>query len=268
VYANSKALIQNFGYETILKAKLIDKRKFSWSESFNFGWNRNKLIAYPDLAQSPYAATFTIGESLNIVRLLHYTNVDPQTGQYSFTDKNHDGVIENYWNNGNNDFYNKDLSVKYEGGLTSDFRYSRFQLSFFFVFRSQLAVSEIFTGALPGEIGNQSTKILNHWVKPGDNAPFARLTTGQLATNTDFDFFTVSDGVYSNGAYIRLKNLSLAYDVPLNPSAKKSVQGIRIFVRGENLFLFTKYNGLDPQTPSLNALPFQTIITFGAQINL
>ncbi len=51
------------------------------------------MISYPNFEQSPYTNVYVIGEPLNILRLLHYTGVDPQTGLYSYEDKNSDGIV-------------------------------------------------------------------------------------------------------------------------------------------------------------------------------
>ncbi len=173
--------------------------------------NKNKLIAYPNLAQSPYASIFTVGEPLNIVRLLHFTGVDPLNGQYTYEDKNHNGTIDNvYYPGVPNDLYDKDLSIKFDGGFGSEFIYKFFQLNIFFIFREQLLQSAQMSG-YPGNISNQPAQVLNRWQKPGDAAEFARFTTQGAATD---QVFQTSDGSYSNGSFIRMRNLSFSYDFP------------------------------------------------------
>jgi len=266
VQANLPATIQNTGLEFLLKGKIIDKKDFAWSASFNIGYNRNKLLAFPGLAQSPYASTFTIGEPLNMVRVLHYTGVDPLTGQYTFEDKNHDGKISLNYNNGNNDLYNKDLSIPFDGGFTTEFRYKSFEASLFFNFRKQQLRNAIYTSGLPGSVElNQSIAVLNRWQKPGDQSEFARFSTSGSITDT---YFTRSDGIYGDGSFIRLKNASISYSLPKLWVNKIGLTECKIYARGENLLLLTKYEGLDPETPGLGALPPAKIFTIGLQFEL
>jgi TonB-linked SusC/RagA family outer membrane protein len=268
--ANFPATIQNTGLLASLRAKLIDNKDFQWSVNFNIGTNTNILKAFPRLAQSPYASEFVVGQSLNIRRVLHYTGVDPQTGQYTFEDFNNIGVTHfsafNYTPGQLNDLYVLNTAIRSEGGFGTDLRYKALQLNLFFHFRVQpyLLNSE---ASYPGNINNnQSTEVLNRWQQPGEQAEHARFTTqGQLSDNL---FYGYSDGDYSDGSYIRLQNLSISYDIKGVWTKKLGINGCQVFVRGQNLFLLTKYNGLDPDVPSFGALPPAKILTGGIKFNL
>lgn len=137
VTSNSPAEVQNTGWEFIATGKVIDNQKFKLTIKLNIGINRNKLIAYPNFSQSPYVGTLAIGQSLNIKRLLHLTGVDPQTGLYTFQDKNHDGMIS--INPGpTDDRYNYDMSPRFDGGFNTTISYKNWALSAFFYFKKQL----------------------------------------------------------------------------------------------------------------------------------
>ena len=77
VTANSPADVQNTGWELLINSKIVDTKQFRWSAKVNIGINRNKLLAYPNLSQSPYAGFLIIGQSLTIRRLLHYHRYRP-----------------------------------------------------------------------------------------------------------------------------------------------------------------------------------------------
>jgi TonB-linked SusC/RagA family outer membrane protein len=265
VMQNFPGTIQNTGLEITVKAKIIDQQDFSWSMSFNIGRNRNKLISFPNLDQSPYATLYTVGQSLSIVHLLHYTGVDPQTGQYTYLDKNHNGVIDFSYNNGYNDLFNKDMAIKFDGGTGTDFRYKGWQLNLYFHFREQELVSGIH-GGVPGTIeANQSVQVLNRWQKPGDHAPFARFTT---QPQTSDELFTFSDGYYTDGSYFRLRNVSLSYETPNKWIRHTGFQKCMIYARGQNLFILTKYDGADPDTPGFGNIPPAKVFTMGIQFTL
>jgi TonB-linked SusC/RagA family outer membrane protein len=261
VSANSPALIQNTGWEMTLRGKIIETKDFNWSANVNIGFNRNKLVAYPNLSQSPYAALYTLGQSLSIQRLLHYTGVDPQTGQYTYYDKNHNGEIDYRFNNGNNDLYNKDLAIPFDGGLGTDLYYRKWQLNMYFQFRKQVIRSSLFAN-YPGTISNQSIEVLNRWQKPGDHAQFARFTTRPQQSDNNF---ILSDGVYTDGSYFRLRNLSLSYELPGDWIKKAGLQKSMIYARAQNIFKITRYPGIDPDSPGLGSLPPAKVFILGIQ---
>lgn len=265
VTENFPATVQNTGWEASLTAKLIDKKDISWSFRFNAGANQNKLISFPGLSQSPYASIYIVGQSLNTLYTVHSTGVDPLTGLYTFLDKNKDGIITNSYNNGVNDLVPVDLSIKLDGGFGSDFQYKNWQVSLFFNFRILKERSAIYNG-IPGLVNaNQSVEILNRWQNPGDLAEFAKYTT---RNSVSYINYSQSDAIYSNASYIRLKNASISYQ--LSDKWLKSIgfQKCLVFARGQNLFLLTKYNGLDPDTPNLGSMPLSKTFVVGIQFLL
>ncbi len=139
VTANSPALVQNDGWEYSLHANIIKRDNFLWSANFNTSFNRNRLLAYPNLAQSPFAGVYVIGKSLNINKKLHYIGVDPETGLYTFEDRNKDGFIST--DPSRDDRYIINLNPKFLGGLGMDFSYKNLQLNLSFSIKKQLGTS-------------------------------------------------------------------------------------------------------------------------------
>lgn len=264
---NLPATIQNTGIESTIKAGIIDGSAFHWTVNFNIGVNRNKLVAFPNLAQSQYAYLYTIGQPLSIAKLLHSTGVDPTNGQYTFMDKNHDGKINNNPNDSANDLFPHDLQIRFEGGFGTELSYKGLDLNLFFRFRQQQLPS-IYKGMpLPGSASNIPAEVMsNHWQKPGDNARFARYST--QSTVSDENFYLYSDGGYCDGSYIRLQNVSLSYDLPGNWTRSIGLKSCRLYIHAENLFIITKYQGLDPDTPIFGMLPPAKTYVGGIQINL
>ena len=71
---------------------------------------------------------------------------------------------------------------------------------------------------------------------------------------------TLSDRYLQSGAYCRLKNLTVSYDIPAVWTKKVGLQKVQVFFSGENLLTFTKYDGLDPETASTSAQRYDTEI--------
>ncbi|MES2331332.1 MAG: SusC/RagA family TonB-linked outer membrane protein [Bacteroidota bacterium] len=270
VTGNWPAVVQNQGWELGLTGKIIDKTDLSWTVTANIAFNRNKLLDYPNLSKSNDASRLEIGKSVNIVRLLHFTGVDPQTGTYTFQDKNQDGVITTTVNSPINDLYSVDLAPKYTGGFGTNLSYKGFQLSAWFQFVKQTGQSAL-AGIIPGTFGsdfnNMPTLVLDRWQKPGDITNVARFSA--FGSDQSFGkFYNQSDGVYVDASFMRLANLSLSYNIPGRLTKKLHLQNCRLFVNGQNLLTLTKYQGIDPETQSIGTLPTPKIIVGGISITL
>jgi TonB-linked SusC/RagA family outer membrane protein len=271
VTANWPASVQNSGLEFLLNAKIIKTAAFSWSANFNMGINRNMLLAFPGLANSAYLAQYKVGQSLNEKYLLHYTGVDPLTGQYSYRDYNHDGAVGidasvSPGTAGDDRYIGIDMSPKYSGGMGNQFSYRNYSFSFFLSFRKQMGQNAYYgSGYLPGQMGNQSVDIYNsHWQKPGDKATFARFTT--VGTTSDYNMIN-SDGAFTDASFVRLSNLSFSYALPDASAKKAHLQGCNLYIRAENILVLTRYKGIDPETQNFGGMPPARIFTGGVSFN-
>lgn len=82
------------------------------------------------------------------------------------------------------------------------------------------------------------------WMEPGQitNVPKASVSRNYFGVTTYF---------YENAAFVRLKNLTLSYDLPSQLLKKtKVVKGVKVFFTGRNLLTFTGFSGLDPEVDS------------------
>jgi TonB-linked SusC/RagA family outer membrane protein len=273
VIENSPALVQNVGWEFTISANLIKTRVFNWAISFNTAVNRNKLVAYPDFSQSPYTNLIKIGQPLNMQYALHYTGVDPETGQYTYLDKNHDGNINycpgcNYIPGQSDDSYVVHTAPVFFGGLGMNFTYEMFNVSLFFNIKDQIG-HNAFTDLIypPGNAnGNQPSSIFGkQWQWPGDgDATVAKFITNQTQAYSNF---MLSDGAYTNASFVRLSNLSISYTLPAGYLRKAGIQGCNLFFHTNNLFVITKYKGVDPETQNFGGLPPTKTIVGGINFN-
>lgn len=84
------------------------------------------------------------------------------------------------------------------------------------------------------------------WSRPGDKADYPNLIGVSNGYVGQFDGQFRSNIEKVN--HLRLKQLTLGYNVPKEWLKKVKIEGIRLFLTGENLFLWTNYSGLDPET--------------------
>jgi TonB-linked SusC/RagA family outer membrane protein len=267
VVENSPAVVQNSGWEFQANAQIL-KGAFTWNMNFNISFNNNKLLAYPDIQFSPYYSTLKIGKSLNDVYAFNYTGVDPKTGQYTYTDSNGDGKIQEVngvpeGTDGDDRYVVINLKPKYMGGFNEQFGYKGLSLSAYFTYRKQVGKTSFTNTA--GTANNISVyQFQNTWTTPGQAAQFARFTT--TPQDSDYDF-SASTGVFTDASYIRLQTLALSYLLPSKWISHLGMSGFSINANAQNLFVLTHYKGLDPEIQNFPALPSPCTITLGLSGN-
>jgi hypothetical protein len=72
--------------------------------------------------------------------------------------------------------------------------------------------------------------------------------------------------VYDPASFIRLKDLSLSYEVPAKLIDKAGLSKLRIYITGRNLMTYTKWRGLDPELSDQEAIPLQKEYVFGLSL--
>ncbi|OUN67269.1 MULTISPECIES: SusC/RagA family TonB-linked outer membrane protein [Butyricimonas] len=171
-------------------------------------------------------------------------------GMNIIADLNGDGVITD------KDLYfaGSTLPVAY-GGIASEVKWKGFDLNVLFNYslgrkminafrKSSLNFNSTSLGAVFEDYRNVS-----FWEKAGDNADYPTIDAiysynyGQFDGQIDSNIETVS--------FIRLKQLTLGYNLPSEWAKKCYLASVRVFFTGENLFLLTNYSGLDPENVDL-----------------
>ncbi|MNY49577.1 TonB dependent receptor [compost metagenome] len=118
----------------------------------------------------------------------------------------------------------------------------------------------------PGTRSNQSIEVLDRWQKPGDITNVQRFTTtGTAATNYSY-YANYSDARISNASFIRLKNISLSYQLDKKLAQKVKAENIRMYLQAQNLFTISPYKIGDPETMSFNSMPPLSTMTAGLQV--
>ncbi len=222
---------------------------------------RNKLISYPFLESSSYATTYVIGQSLNVIYNYDFLGTDPATGVYMFRDLNGDGTLnsKDYVVSGSTD-------PKFYGGMINDITFKGINLNFLFEFRKQVGSDyrkDIISA--PGTFVNQPVTVLQRWQKPGDISDFQKFTSYfDSPASLIMTRFSASNQAYSDASFIRLKNVSISYQIP--SIRNFPLQGCRIFLQGQNLLTITNYKGSDPENQYLYRLPPLKTFTAGIQL--
>jgi TonB-linked SusC/RagA family outer membrane protein len=252
--ANFPAVVENKGFEFELNTQIIKENNFSWNASFNLTIPQNKLVSFPGITTSSYANAYVIGQDLSIVKAYQLLGVDPNTGLALYKDVNGDGklsfqadaVVAGY------------TSPKLFGGFSNSFTFKGIQLDVLFEFIKRSLPG--YYPALGTSALNDPLFVTNRWEKPGDvkNIPGAR---------TDAANFQYSTAEFSDASYIRLKNLALSYDLKSSVLKQWKIKGMKIFIQGQNLFVWANDKRFDPEiSSSTGAIPLLKTLTAGMKL--
>ncbi len=265
---NFPALIQNSGIEFESRNSLVNHKNFQWQLNINLTVPQNKLIAFDGIENSSYASSYVIGQPLNVIFQLRSLGVDPSTGVFSFEDANKDNSINipgDYQVIGN-------LDPKYFGGIQNSINYKGIQFDFLLQFKKQTGRNYFWSiygsNTLPGFMINQPSIILDRWQKQGDYTDIQKLTA--ITTSEAYAAITnlrYSSSIFTDASYFRIKTLALSYTLPSAWLKKTKVALCRIYIEGQNLITFTNYEGSDPETQNLLALPPLKTLAVGFQLN-
>lgn len=245
--------IVNQGVEFSLGYDLVQTEDFNWSANFNVAYNDNmveSLSGQYDFANvngpglsGAFAMRLQEGHSLFSYYMQEFSGYD-SAGQPILSEKG---------------FVGKSALPNLTGGLSTSINYKKWTMSAYF------------SGQFGHYVYNNTA---NAFFTAGAFKTTRNVLPGTLTSGEDLGASAaVSTRFLEKGDFVRLQNLSLAYDMPL--SGEGVFKSMVFSVTGQNLFLMTDYSGLDPEVnsatggnlPSIGmdygAYPNPTTITFG-----
>ena len=271
IYKNLPATIQNTSWEFTVNTVNIKTKHFTWNSSFNVTIPHNKLISFPGIELTAYADGndgVIVGQPLGVVKVFQYVGLNPANGRHMVMDKNENPTIGTL--SAKQDKLISQLT-KYYGGLINNISYRGFQLDFLVQFVRKMGPRHLYWyngNFSPGQFvrgnSNQPVTVLNHWQKPGDTAPIPPFYTSQYSNSV-----ITSDAWYSfDASYLRLKNVSLSWQLPAGWLQQAHIADARLYFQGQNLATISNYTGLDPETMSATSLPPLQLWTVGMNLTL
>lgn len=231
----------NKGVEIGLTGIAIKTDNFSWTTNGNIAFNKNKVTELAQNLSTIYAGSPEgPGQSGTTVSIIQAGYPLGQFYTLQYIGRT-DGVSTYMGANGqptttptlNDRTYAGNAQPTYTFGWGNDFTYKKFALNFFF--RGQ-GGNKIMNASLAGF--NQPGQASVHGVP--------ELTLSEPVNDRNANLY--STRYIENGAFIRLANATLSYKLKFN---NNYVHGLRVYITGTNLFVITKYKGVDPEL-SLN----------------
>jgi TonB-linked SusC/RagA family outer membrane protein len=251
VLKNTGIEIQNSGIELNLTSRNITSGNFSWTTDFNISSNQNKVLSTGGLPIEAFASG--LGESRLIAGypvgqgfMMKSAGVDPADGREQFFDNDGNKLkltIENT-------DYRKPVGKPFPdffGGINNSVKYKGIELNFLFTFQRG---NTIFDNEAKFQIGdiannNQRREVLNRWQSPEN--PGDGKTPGLFLSGAGSGRALNSDRFMYDASFLRLRTVTLSYTLPQSIVSKARLNMVRFFVSGQNLLLFTKFPGWDPE---------------------
>lgn len=238
----------NKGIELMIDADIVRSENFTWNVSTNVSYNKNEITElYNNLDEYEISSTATklvVGHSVGEFYINRYAGVNPANGDALWYTK--DGEITNEYNESDKVMVGKNYIAPWQGGFGTSFRWSDFTLSaqFSWVADRWVFNNDRFFEESNGLYSayNQSKRLLyERWKQPGDVTDIPRYG---ITPQMDSRFL-------EDASFLRLKNMTISYNAPQSLLKKTGFfSNARIYLQGQNLFTFTKFTGIDPESSS------------------
>lgn len=275
--------MRNRGIELIVRATPIKTSKFNWDINLNFSANRNKIESIrQDLTEISYASEFGYANSTVTMKLVPglaygnlygraYQRYYPNAGeeQPAVLDRDRPIVI------GANGFpvigtaqkLLGNTQPKWLGGLNNTLRYGNFTFTALFDARvgqdryNQMGNFFSAFGIAKYTEDRNDTKVFEGVLAngtPNTKAVWLGQGVGPDGFNYGNGFYRnvhrgVSELFIEDASWVRLRSASLSYSIPSSWIKSSIVKNARLSVTGNNLWLWTKYTGFDPEASTTNS---------------
>jgi TonB-linked SusC/RagA family outer membrane protein len=278
--------ISNRGFEFTINTLNIKGKNFNWSSSFNISFNKGKIDKFYDgfeVMQTRYdlpggnnttgwiakvdapisqfygykwAGVYQYDDFVkqgNGTYILkngvpgYSTGIQP--GDPKYQDINGDGVVDA----NDQTTLGSPLPI-HTGGFSNNFSYKHFYLNIFlqWSYGNEILNANRMAFASTGGYypnGNQFAEYANRWTpdNPTNDVPRALYNNrGDAGSNTP----KVTSRYIEDGSFLRLKTISLGYDLPQEIIRRAGFKGLRAYVAAQNIFTITNYSGIDPEVSS------------------
>jgi TonB-linked SusC/RagA family outer membrane protein len=264
----------NRGIEFSLSGTPVQGRNFTWNSSFNISYNKNMVTSLalgldqivtatgglenPSITKAGYPigmlfVTLTKGVDPATGRRIYvnaagkdvyFQHVAP-TGQFRFSYA--DGTVAPTVSSADAVIY-RNTNPKLYGGFDNTFRFKGFELNALLTYQFG---SYLYYGTNAGlrdqRFWNNSTDVLRRWQKAGDQTDIPKPVFGDNLSNGSS--FPLDINVFK-GDFVKLRTLTLGYNLPKTIIDKVKISSARFYVAGNNLVILTKYPGPDPEVSS------------------
>ncbi|MBC9930946.1 SusC/RagA family TonB-linked outer membrane protein [Chitinophaga qingshengii] len=260
---------------------------FTWTSDVNFFINRGKITELYNGIQQDISNGWFVGQPIGAIydyqRIGIWQNTKPDSllaqryGQKVTGNSSVIGTIRVKDVNNDSTFSDADKTIvgspqaKWEGGMTNRFSYKGFDLTVVVYARIGSTLnSKLYGGGFANTFqGNYNNLNVPYWTPYNSETYFPK--PNQSRTQTQYN----STLGYFDGSYLKIRTLSLGYNVPGSFVQKLKARSLRVYVTAQDPFIFfseyrNKYHGVDPESAgNINAdTPATWSMLFGVNLTL
>ncbi len=246
--------MKNTGFEGTLKLNWLNKADVRASSTVMAYMNRNTVLKLTGESDTITSGAFVIKEGMPIYTFYvpKVAGVDPANGQllYYAYDSDDDGnmiegteyVTSDKTAANKSKYYMGSREPKLQGSFGTDIQWKALDFSFLTTFSlggkvwDSLYASSMET-TYAGDTWNRH--VLRRWQNPGDetDVPAVLSNSGRLS----------ADRWLVDASYFAIKSVQLGFTLPANWTTRAGIKSLRLFASGDNIALFSKIQGLNPQ---------------------
>ena len=258
--------LRNSGVELMLSGVPLENDRFSWTADFNLSSNRNEILDLYGDATDDLVNEWFIGQSIDTNFGFVFDGVWQQgddirnsaqptarAGDPRVRDVNGDGKI-----NVEDRAFIGHEDPSYTAGLSNTLRYGNLTLNVFVhTVQGSTRYNDLLLDTprnLDDTAARANSLLFEYWT------PENPINTRWANRQGNNPFFV---GLYEDAGFIRLKDLTLSYDVPSSLRDRLGAGNLRVYANGRNLWTHTEWTGLDPELSNQRATPLERVFSVG-----
>jgi TonB-linked SusC/RagA family outer membrane protein len=257
----------NTGIELGLTTINVQNKDFTWSTNLNLSKNNNKIVDLYGDGRDDVANSWFIGQPINVIFGLKNDGVfksqqevdasvqkTAKPGWVKVANMNKDTLINA---NDRTIIGNEDPNLIW--GITNTFKYKRLSLLIFVhgvsgvTRRNPFEDDNVFTDT------RRNTTLKDWWSVSNPNGSHFANDANANPLGVNF---------YENASFLRLKDLSISYELPMKGLSRLNINSCKFYLTGRNLITISEFYALDPELTNQYGLPLQKEFVFGLTITL
>lgn len=236
--------MQNKGWELTLTSRNMVS-EFKWTTSVSLTSNKNKVTKLNNdepIYNSSTRQRAEIGKPYRSFYLERWAGVNPADGSAMWYDEDGNPVMD--YSKADKVLLDKTADPIIYGSFVNTFSYKGVSLNirFYGVYGNSIFNnSDRYLSSDGGGTANIDRRQLNRWQEPGDITSVPKRVDGASWSNKN------STRHLEDGSYLRLKTITLAYDLPKSIVESMKLEKLNVFVSADNYFTWTNFTGWDPE---------------------
>lgn len=255
-YTNNIGSVSNKGVEVLLTTKNINTDFVKWETTFIFSKNNNEIVSIYDEENDDVGNNLFIGESIDAIYNYKFTGIwqaDQKVEAATFGQSEGQARVEDL--NGDGKITTDDRQIlghknpDWTGSISTKLSVGNFDLSASAITSQGSYVFSPFHANFTNTTDRGRQKADIDWYIPANDAGLPTQVSNQYPQAQNEGTYWNSNGVgyYRDNSFVKIKNIALGYTFNKNVIEKLKMKYLRFYVNVLNPFVFTKYDGYDPE---------------------